>query len=440
MFKDRVTPVLAILLTFVLILFSYTKRSNIVQIYDGQLTSQRCSRIHLHNDLSVERRGLNCSLVLADKIKRFRLSANDLDWNDFLFEENLKRSCDGFRLERNYLPVSPVIEEESFPIAYSIVVHREAHQVERMIRAIYRPQNHYCIHVDAKSNKMYDLLKKYTRCFDNIYLVENRTDVIYADYSRLEADLKCMELLMDKKWNYLINLCGMDFPLKTNFQMVNYLRGLYPHQSAESFPLPRGSGKSLRFEYSWLSQDPLNENYTVEHIPQGDWWRSNDKNKMLTYPLGKDAVMFGGSAYNIFSRDFVNFTFSHPVASRILDWSRDSYSPDEFVWATLVRQDFAPGSRPKSSKFDMNEMQSHARLVKWKDYDGVQYPTCHGKWIHNICVYGYGDIGWLMKREHLFANKFDTNDVNSDAAVQCLESTLRRHEKMEACNDFRYLS
>ena len=31
------------------------------------------------------------------------------------------------------------------------------------------------------------------------------------------------------------------------------------------------------------------------------------------------------------------------------------------------------------------------------------------------------DIGWLMEREHLFANKFDTTSPYSDAAVQCLE-------------------
>lgn len=107
-----------------------------------------------------------------------------------------------------------------------------------------------------------------------------------------------------------------------------------------------------------------------------------------------------------------------------MKWSRDTYSPEEYVWATLVRQDFAPGNRPKSGKFDVNEIQSRARLVKWSDYAGIQYPVCKGYWRHSICVYGYGDVGWLMKREHLFANKFDTNHVKSNAAVQCLEEGI----------------
>ena len=41
-----------------------------------------------------------------------------------------------------------------------------------------------------------------SKCFDNVFLVENRTDVVYAHYSRLEADFKCMKLLLDrnKQW------------------------------------------------------------------------------------------------------------------------------------------------------------------------------------------------------------------------------------------------
>ena len=37
-----------------------------------------------------------------------------------------------------------------FPIAYNIVVYKDPVQVERLLHAIYRPKNHYCIHVNAK--------------------------------------------------------------------------------------------------------------------------------------------------------------------------------------------------------------------------------------------------------------------------------------------------
>ena len=69
-------------------------------------------------------------------------------------------------------------------------------------------------------------------------------------------------------------------------------------------------------------------------------------------------------AYNILSREFVNHTINSSIGRVFLDWSRDTFSPDEFVWATLTRRPSFPGARPPSLKWDVNEMQSRARLVK----------------------------------------------------------------------------
>ncbi|XP_048743078.2 beta-1,3-galactosyl-O-glycosyl-glycoprotein beta-1,6-N-acetylglucosaminyltransferase 3-like [Ostrea edulis] len=43
-----------------------------------------------------------------------------------------------------------------------------------------------------------------------------------------------------------------------------------------------------------------------------------------------------GSAYGAFSRDFVNYSINDAKAQGILKWLEDTYSPDEFFWATLV--------------------------------------------------------------------------------------------------------
>jgi hypothetical protein len=36
-----------------------------------------------------------------------------------------------------------------------------------------------------------------------------------------------------------------------------------------------------------------------------------------------------------FSRAFIEFVHTSPIAKELLDWSRDTYSPDEHYWATL---------------------------------------------------------------------------------------------------------
>ena len=40
-------------------------------------------------------------------------------------------------------------EAEEFPIAFSILYYKDLVQVERLLRAIYRPNNVYCLHMDA---------------------------------------------------------------------------------------------------------------------------------------------------------------------------------------------------------------------------------------------------------------------------------------------------
>ena len=58
-----------------------------------------------------------------------------------------------------------------------------------------------------------------------------------------------MDELLDRdtSWKYLINLCGQDFPLKTNYQMTTFLRYLHPYHSIETFQMPDHKVERLHF-------------------------------------------------------------------------------------------------------------------------------------------------------------------------------------------------
>ncbi|KAJ8315951.1 hypothetical protein KUTeg_005965 [Tegillarca granosa] len=71
------------------------------------------------------------------------------------YQKLLSFGCNHFKSERGYITNSLTFEEEYFPIAYSIVVFKDEAQVERLLRAIYRPQNFYCIHIDIKSSNSF---------------------------------------------------------------------------------------------------------------------------------------------------------------------------------------------------------------------------------------------------------------------------------------------
>ena len=40
------------------------------------------------------------------------------------------------------------------------------------------------------------------------------------------------------KWKYAINLCGQDFPIKTNFEIVETLQALSGYNSLETIAMP----------------------------------------------------------------------------------------------------------------------------------------------------------------------------------------------------------
>ena len=103
-------------------------------------------------------------------------------------------------------------EEESFPLAYILVVYTNVRQVLRLLKVIYRPQNLYCIHPDARQG--IDFLEPFLHisdCLNNVFVASKLERVYYQHHSLFDAQLNCMQDLLKfdtSRWKYVINLCG----------------------------------------------------------------------------------------------------------------------------------------------------------------------------------------------------------------------------------------
>lgn len=139
----------------------------------------------------------------------------------------MTQNCSQFLNQRTYIRKTLTTEEAEFSIAYSVMIYKDIEQFERLLRAIYRPQNFYCIHVDAKSPHTFHLaVKSISACFSNVFLASTRVKVRWGLFNVLMADLICMKDLWKryKTWKYFINLTGQEFPLRTNNELVEVLR------------------------------------------------------------------------------------------------------------------------------------------------------------------------------------------------------------------------
>ena len=76
-------------------------------------------------------------------------------------------------------------------IVFSILMYKDVEQTERLLRAIYRPQNVYCIHVDKKSaDVIYRSVESIIRCLPNVELASVRVDVQWGTWSLVESKLQ----------------------------------------------------------------------------------------------------------------------------------------------------------------------------------------------------------------------------------------------------------
>ncbi|KYO30424.1 N-acetyllactosaminide beta-1,6-N-acetylglucosaminyl-transferase isoform B [Alligator mississippiensis] len=113
-------------------------------------------------------------------------------------------------------------EEATFPLAYALALHKDFATFERLFRAIYAPQNLYCLHVDRKAPTAFQrAVASLAACFPNVFVASRPERVVYAGISRLHADLRCLRDLEGSSvpWRYLLNACGQDFPLRTNLEV-----------------------------------------------------------------------------------------------------------------------------------------------------------------------------------------------------------------------------
>ncbi|XP_014384201.1 PREDICTED: N-acetyllactosaminide beta-1,6-N-acetylglucosaminyl-transferase isoform X4 [Myotis brandtii] len=233
--------------------------------------------------------------------------------------------CEDYLIQSHYI-TSPLSEEEvAFPLAYVMVVHKDFGTFERLFRAVYMPQNIYCVHVDEKATvefkaSVWQLLS----CFPNAFLASKTESVVYAGMSRLQADLNCLRDLVASEvpWKYAINTCGQDFPLKTNKEIVQYLKGFKGKNITPGvLPPAHAIGRTKYVHQEHRGKD-------------GSFVRNT--NVLKTSPPHQLTIYFG-TAYVALTREFVNFIFHDKRAIDLLHWSKDTYSPDEHFWVTLNR-------------------------------------------------------------------------------------------------------
>ncbi|XP_061192206.1 beta-1,3-galactosyl-O-glycosyl-glycoprotein beta-1,6-N-acetylglucosaminyltransferase-like [Saccostrea echinata] len=304
---------------------------------------------------------------------------------------NQTRDCQKFVKTRGYITDSLFEEEKMFPIAYSIMAFKSPEQFEILLRAIYRPQNIYCIHIDKKtSDSIFEEFSSITRCFQNVFLASERISVQWGGKGELTQELVCMkDLLRYSKWKYLINLTGQEFPLRTNYELVKILK------------IFNGS----------------NEGEGILKRVNKDRWAYAGQPPHKIRPIK-------GAVHVTVNRKFVEYAINNPVAKDFLAWvQKTGPVPDETFFPSLIHNPHLgiPGSFKGQVETDYSVKKPF--LSRFKSWSGApNYWPCHGYFVRGICIFGLGDLPLLARRPEFFANKFHID--HEPHTLLCLDQLL----------------
>src|SRR6218665_1774408 len=176
------------------------------------------------------RTGISCkALFQGDRLEQGRakqyMNDNEPDINTPEQILRMTKDCNTFRRMRGYASVPMSKEEAEFPLAFSVLIKGDADQAERLLRAIYAPQNYYCLHVDLKTSPLIlSAMRGVASCFDNVFLARRLESVYWGHVSIMYAEMNCLEDLLGFSWKYFINLSGQMFPGHSNRDLVQILR------------------------------------------------------------------------------------------------------------------------------------------------------------------------------------------------------------------------
>ncbi|KAK2857833.1 hypothetical protein Q7C36_005752 [Tachysurus vachellii] len=374
-----------------------------------------CSIIYLKDKPSSVPRPLHHALgchPLAENCKVFPPTSPYTRWERTECQApkfNSPLNCKRIQSEHHFIMKTLSKEEEDYPLAFIITIHKDLEMFVRLLRAIYAPHNVYCIHIDDKAQAEYKLsVQRLAECFPNVFLASVSEIVTYGGFSRLKADINCMEDLVRSpvKWRKVINLCGQDFPVQSNLELVRYMQD----EKWKDNNMTPGIKQPVNFRHRTQ----------IQHVEvKGDYVASLGHKKT---PPPHNLTIYFGTAYYSLQRAFVEYVLTSPVAKDLLEWSRDTYSPDEHYWVTLNHLEDAPGSNVNA------DWEGNIRAIKWKDQEGSVHQGCKGMYIRDICIYDVEDLPWIIERNSMFANKLDT--TRFPQALDCLEQ-WHRHKVLQ---------
>lgn len=260
-------------------------------------------------------------------------------------------------------------------IAYFIAVYNAPDQLAVLMKAIWRPQDLFIIHIDARTPAtLADRLRAACPAADNVILMPS-IPVIWGGGGLIKAERSAMRIALDHevRWDYFANLSGSDLPIRPA-EDIDAVLSADPHRNFVKAKavrdLPAAERRHIRRRLRWYC---FESDGRIRRLPIP---------RLL--PSGVDWDWYGPTWHHL-TRAFCEWICTDPVVDTILESLWNTKIPDE-AWIQILLM---------NSRFKDTCAPDNRRFILWQE--GKASPR----------VLTLSDMPRLKASDAFFARKFD---------------------------------
>jgi hypothetical protein len=298
-------------------------------------------------------------------------------------------------------------------LAVLLLVHKNANQVIRLIKALDNEMIDVFIHIDSKwdiSSDEYEKLKN----FENVYVMNKRISTELDTYSLVEATICLMDLCKNTEkengihYGYFALMSGQDYPIKNNNFILSFLASSYPKPLIDCTPYDINNW--VYHKFSNLPSKIKCNNYINKHLNRG-LLRKAIKLPIFVYyaiiqlfitphaELKRTNVIYGGSAWWILPDLVVDYILNRvsDEEDELINLLKTTHTPEETFFQIMTMQS------PLAPMVEVNQKDMVAQnCMTYAYFSDIDKPSQGHPYIFTS-----NEFEKILNLPHLFARKFD---------------------------------
>ena len=245
---------------------------------------------------------------------------------------------------------------------------------------MYRPWNTYCLYIDSKSSaEFHRMVQMMSDCYNNnnnnsVVVYPQPRSLVWQHSSLLDADLDCLDLLLkhDQDWKYYINIVGSEFPVITNYQLIQKIKTLSNNIGFVDIihPWPE---VAARWKYSHVL--PAQSASSSTSWFGGYYSYGPRRTQQLKTPPPHNITIMYGIKNVLISREFSEFVINSRVGQDLRSWLRDVLVAVEHFYSTLAT--ITVSDEGIQQRFDHLDQLNMFKMRK--TFWSANYHDCHGE-------------------------------------------------------------